>query len=91
MIRRVELTDFISHSDNTVELGSGLTVFVGHNGSGKSSVIDAITFALFGKHTRDSKKGLVRIGASKGQASVEFSINERNYKAIRTLRRLEKA
>ena len=85
MIKTVQLTDFLSHSDNTVELDSGLTVFIGHNGSGKSSVIDAITFALFGKHTRDSKKGLVRIGASKGQASVEFSINERNYKAIRTL------
>ena len=36
-----------------ITLGNNTSVFVGNNGVGKSSVVDAITFALFGKHTRN--------------------------------------
>ena len=47
MINSVELGNFLSHSDTKLEFENGVTVFVGHNGAGKSSIIDAITFALF--------------------------------------------
>jgi exonuclease SbcC len=56
MIKDIQLKDFIAHRDTKLEFGKGVTIFVGHNGSGKSSIIDAITFALFGKHTRKSNK-----------------------------------
>ena len=85
MLRSIELVNFLSHGDNTISLNPGITVFMGHNGSGKSSVIDGLTFALFGKHTRPNNKELVKYGESKGQASVEFSINGKDYKATRNL------
>ena len=47
MIRNVELVNFLAHSDTKLEFDSGATVFVGENGAGKSSIIDAITFSLF--------------------------------------------
>ena len=47
MLRSIELVNFLSHGDNTISLNPGITVFMGHNGSGKSSVIDGLTFALF--------------------------------------------
>src|SRR3989344_970786 len=62
MITSVELSNFLSHSDTKLEFDNGVTVFVGHNGAGKSSIIDAITFALFGQHTRKSNKGLIQQG-----------------------------
>ena len=55
MIKSIELVDFLSHSDTKLEFKDGVTIFVGDNGAGKSSVIDAITYALFGEHTRKNQ------------------------------------
>ncbi len=85
MITSIELGDFLSHSDTKLNLENGVTVFVGQNGAGKSSIIDAITFALFGKHTRKSSKGLIKRGATQGYAKVEFIINEIKYQAVRKI------
>ncbi len=57
MITSIELGDFLSHSETKLDFENGVTVFVGHNGAGKSSIIDALTFALFGQHTRKSGVG----------------------------------
>lgn len=85
MITAIELGDFLSHSQTRLEFGNGVTVFVGQNGAGKSSIIDAITFALFGQHTRKSNKGLIKRGASQGFAKVEFNINGKQYQAVRKI------
>ncbi|GKS67340.1 chromosome segregation protein SMC [Nitrosarchaeum sp.] len=85
MITAIELGDFLSHSETNLEFGNGVTVFVGQNGAGKSSIIDAITFALFGQHTRKSNKGLIKRGSNQGYAKVEFSINGKQYQAVRKI------
>jgi len=85
MIRSIELVDFLAHSNTKLEFDSGATVFVGENGAGKSSIIDAITFSLFGEHTRKNNKGLIRRGANQGFAKIEFSANGKNYQAIRKI------
>ncbi|HEX2068004.1 MAG TPA: AAA family ATPase, partial [Nitrososphaeraceae archaeon] len=61
------------------------TIFVGHNGSGKSSIIDAITFALFGEHTRKTNKNLILRGASSSYVRLIFYVNSREYSAYRQL------
>jgi len=85
MIRSIELVDFLSHSDTKLEFDDNATVFVGQNGAGKSSIIDAITFALFGEHTRKNNKSLIRRGANQGFAKIEFSANGKNYQALRKI------
>ncbi len=85
MIKDMQLKDFIAHRDTKIEFGKGITIFVGHNGSGKSSIIDAVTFALFGKHTRKSNKNLVRRGANSAMVQMHFALNSREFQAIRAL------
>lgn len=85
MITSVELGNFISHSETKIDLEEGVTVFVGNNGAGKSSIIDAITFALFGEHTRKSNKSLIRRGASQAYAKVNFTLNGKQYLAERKI------
>src|SRR3972149_7653412 len=85
MLTEVELVNFLSHSNTRLEFDNGVTVFVGHNGAGKSSIIDAITFALFGQHTRKSNKGLIKHGEAQGFAKIIFSINGKRYKAERRI------
>ena len=85
MITSVELGDFLSHSNTKLEFENGVTVFVGDNGAGKSSIIDAITFALFGQHTRKSNKSLIKRGANQGFAKIDFFINGKQYEAVRKI------
>jgi len=85
MITSIELGDFLAHSNTKLEFENGVTVFVGDNGVGKSSIIDAITFALFGQHTRKSNKSLIRRGSNQGFAKIGFSINGKQYEAVRKI------
>ena len=85
MITSIELGDFLAHTETNLQFDDGVTVFVGHNGAGKSSIIDAITFALFGQHTRKSNKSLIRRGANQGFTRIRFSINDKKYEATRKI------
>ncbi len=85
MITSIELGDFLAHSDTKLEFENGVTVFVGDNGTGKSSIIDGITFALFGQHTRKSNKGLIKRGSNQGFAKIGFSISGKKYEAVRKI------
>lgn len=85
MIKDIKLHNFISHSNTTLTFSKGITIFVGHNGSGKSSIIDAITFALFGEHTRKSNKNLVQRGCTSSSVSLNISIGSKEYVAYRQL------
>jgi len=85
MIESVELTNFISHKDTALKFDNGVTLFIGNNGSGKSSVIDAVTFALYGQHTRKSNKNLIKRGCNSSLVQVEVTLGGRRFKAIRGL------
>jgi len=85
MIRSIELVDFLAHSNTKLEFDHDSTVFVGDNGAGKSSIIDAITFSLFGQHTRKNNKGLIRRGSNQCFTRIEFSANGKNYQAVRKI------
>jgi DNA repair exonuclease SbcCD ATPase subunit len=64
------------------------TLIVGHNGSGKSTMLDALTFVLFNKPFRKiSKTQLVNsINEKECVVEVEFSIGKDNWKLIRGIK-----
>ncbi len=81
IIRRLELHDFLSHADTTIEFGEGLTAIVGVNGAGKSSIVDAIYYGLLIPLTRDEavrgeKKNLVRKGSPTGKARLYVELED---------------
>ena len=83
--------NFLSSGDNeiTVNLNPGAsTLVVGSNGAGKSTMLDALSFALFGKpHRAINKPQLVNsINGKNCSVSVEFSINSVSYKIVRGIK-----
>ena len=67
---------------------SKTTLVVGHNGAGKSTMLDALAFALFGKaHRNISKPQLLNsINNKNCVVEVEFNVSGSNYKIVRGIR-----
>lgn len=73
-LARLRLRDFRSYERVEVELGEGLTVVSGPNGSGKTNLLEAAYFALTARSPRTAnERELVRRGASvtRVEADVE--------------------
>ena len=67
---------------------SNNTLIVGNNGAGKSTMLDALCFALFGKPFRKINKPnlLNSINLSDGLVEVEFSIGTKYYRVVRGIK-----
>jgi exonuclease SbcC len=79
-ISKVELENIKSHVDSKFEFSRGTTAITGANGAGKTTIIEAIAWALF--DVLDYKKDdFVRRGAIKGSVTLTFesSLDEREY------------
>jgi DNA replication and repair protein RecF len=60
MIKRLRVQNFRKHADFTVDFKPGTTIITGANGSGKTSLIEAIHIALQGKSWRSSFPEILR-------------------------------
>ena len=63
-------------------------LIVGHNGAGKSTILDALTYSLFGKPFRKiNKPQLMNTTNSRDLLTeIEFKIGNREYKVVRGIR-----
>lgn len=91
IFKKISYQNFLStgNAANTVLLNkSHSTLIVGKNGEGKSTVLDALCFGLFGKPFRDiTKPQLVNsINGKKCLVEIEFSVDNKDYKVIRGIK-----
>ncbi len=79
-ISKIELENIKSHVRSTYNFTRGTTAITGENGAGKTSIIEAVAWALFDL-LEYKKEDFVRRGAKKGVVRVTFesSIDEREY------------
>jgi DNA repair exonuclease SbcCD ATPase subunit len=87
----IEWKNFLStgNSANKVLLNkSTTTLIIGRNGEGKSTILDALCFALFGKPFRNINKGQLINSINQKNCLVEihFSVNNKSYKVIRGIK-----
>ena len=80
---RLKLNNFKSHEHTVISFDKGISVIVGENGAGKSTILEAISFALFKQHTARRIDDLIRNNADSMSIELEFISNGREYKIIR--------
>ena len=88
---KLRFKNFLSTGNNFTEVEfekTPTTLVVGQNGAGKSTMLDALSFAIFGKpHRKISKTQLVNSINGKGTiVEVEFRIGSSNYKVVRGIK-----
>ena len=91
IFKKIRWRNFLSTGNvfSEVDLqGAKTNLIVGSNGAGKSTVLDALTFSLFGKPFRKINKPLLvnSINEKDCHAEIEFSIGKMDYKVVRGIK-----
>lgn len=89
--KMVRWKNFLSTGNAFTEIDlkqSKTTLVVGHNGAGKSTMLDALSFALFGKpHRNINKPQLINsINNKDCVVEVEFNVGKSHFKVIRGIK-----
>jgi len=89
--KTIRWKNFLSTGNIFTELNlstPGTTLIVGENGAGKSTILDALTFALFGKTFRNINKPqlLNTITRKELVVELEFSVQSNHYKIVRGIK-----
>lgn len=69
--------------DSSIEFSDGITLIAGLNESGKSSMLDAILYSLFGRVIRPPKarnEDLISYDASEATVTLQFEITDRRFR-----------
>lgn len=72
-INRIYLENYRIHEKLEVEFDKGINLLLGENGKGKSSILEAIGYALFGSDLRGTQKDAIQYGKKSAKIQVEFT------------------
>ena len=88
---KIRWKNFLSSGNQFIEIPldqNSTTLIVGHNGAGKSTILDALCFALFKKPFREIKQeqliNSINLGGT--EVELEFSISNNKYKIRRGIK-----
>ena len=87
ILKKILINNIRSYKNQKIEFGKGSTLLWGDIGSGKTSALLAIQFALFGLQPGQRGSELLRNGTIQGGVSLEFELDGKDILVERTLKR----
>ena len=90
LIKKIKLENIRSYTNQEINFPQGSILLAGDIGSGKSSILLAIDFALFGLRKGNLSGGsLLRNGEEEGSVELHFDIEDNNVTINRRLKRIQ--
>jgi DNA repair protein SbcC/Rad50 len=92
--RKLLLRNFMCYRDDVPPLdleGISIACLSGDNGAGKSALLDAITWALWGEARLKSDDELIAMGAQEMEVELIFALDGQDYRVIRKRSRAKRA
>jgi len=87
-LKSLRLNNIRSYTSQNISFNKGSSLLLGDIGSGKTTILLAIEFALFGLIKGDvSGNTLLRHGKKDGSVELEFELDGKNMKVVRKLKR----
>jgi len=91
LFKRIKFKNFLSSGNTPTEINFAevsTTLIVGTNGSGKSTMLDALCFVLFNKAFRKIVKNQLINSTNEKEClvEIEFNISDKEYKVIRGIK-----
>ncbi|MFQ5531273.1 MAG: hypothetical protein ACE5ES_01515 [Candidatus Nanoarchaeia archaeon] len=87
ILKRITLNNIRSYKDQEISFPEGSTLLSGDIGSGKTSILLGIEFALFGLQPGQRGSSLLRNGEKIGGIVMEFEVDGKEVRVERTLKR----
>ncbi|MBI4739715.1 SMC family ATPase [Candidatus Woesearchaeota archaeon] len=87
ILKNITLENIRSYTNQTIAFPQGTVLLSGDIGSGKSSILLGIEFALFGVRRDLSATGLLRNGEKRGFVELNFCVDDKDVAIRRTLKR----
>jgi len=87
---KLEMRNFMCYGDQVSTLdfkGIHLACLTGDNGHGKSAIIDAMTWALWGKARTQRDDDLIHLGETDMEVDFEFILADNHYRIVRQRRK----
>lgn len=78
VIEEVRCRNFMCHGNLRIKLGPLINFIIGHNGSGKSAVLTALTMCLGGKATATNRATSMKSLIKEGQESATLAVKIKN-------------
>ncbi|HEX6537325.1 MAG TPA: SMC family ATPase [Gemmatimonadaceae bacterium] len=92
-LNSIHLVNFRQHADTRIEFDSGLTGIIGPNGSGKTTILEAIAWAIYGNAAARGTRDSIRFSRAGARASVrvelDFDLGGHRYQVVRGLTNAE--
>ncbi len=84
----LKLKDFFSYQNATIDFrGLHTACICGPNGAGKSSLLEAMTWAIWGESRVDTEDEVINIDAKEVKVTFTFISNQQTYRVIRSRQR----
>jgi len=87
ILKEISLKNIRSYENQRIEFKEGSILLSGDIGSGKTSILLAIEFALFGLQPGQRGSALLRNGEKEGGVSIKFEVGGKNVLIERTLKK----
>lgn len=80
IIKNIKMENFRSHRNTSINFNKGITSIIGQNGSGKSSIFQAMNFALFAPRGNNFRiENLMQQGSASFSVELEFEMMGNSY------------